>query len=388
MKDVLSAMNREIKTPYYLCDSSLLKRNLLIMNQIEQRAGCTVLFSMKSFNAIGVLSEIFDGRVSGYSTGSSFEFRSVDELRLKHSPLLSIYKPAFTEAEILEYSTKADFLVFNSVGQLKALQWVKERHDIEPRAKIGVRVNPEISIVEKDLYNPCRTNSHLGIKITELGALEGRYSGILIHNMCQSRDANEFSTNLDLIEQKLDTVLTAGNLTWINFGGGSLFTAPGYDLDRVIDRLKAFRAKYGLEVYLEPSEAWVLDAGYLVAGVLDITGSENKSAILDISVPAHIPDVLEIPYTPRVVNGRVAAVSKVSYTLCGLSCMSGDVVGTYEFDTGLRIGSKIAFEDMLPYSMVKSSFFNGVAKPDIYLWCSGSEIKNIKTYAFEDYVNA
>jgi carboxynorspermidine decarboxylase len=206
--------------------------------------------------------------------------------------------------------------------------------------------------------------------------------------MCQSRDAQEFCTNLDLIEQKLDVVIRGGNLTWINFGGGSLFTSPGYDLDRIIYRLKTFRDKYNLDIYLEPSEAWVLDAGYLVAGVLDINGRENKNAILDISVPAHIPDVLEIPYSPRVINGKVAAVSQFSYTLCGSSCMSGDVVGTYEFDAELHVGSKVVFEDMLPYSMVKSSFFNGVAKPDIYLWSSDNKIKNIKAYAFEDYVNA
>lgn len=388
MKAVLAAMSKEIKTPYYLCDSSLLERNVSIINQIEQRAGCTVLFSLKSFNSVGILSEFFHSRVSGYSTGSSFEFRSVCESRLSQPPVLSIYKPAFTEEEILEYSAKADFLVFNSADQIKLLQCLQESNDIKLHARVGVRVNPEISIVQKDLYNPCRPNSHLGVKITELGALESTYSGILIHNMCQSREAHEFCTNLDLIEQKLEAILSGGNLTWINFGGGSLFTSPGYDLDRIVDRLKVFREKYGLEVYLEPSEAWVLDAGYLVAKVLDVTGTENKNAILDISVPAHIPDVLEIPYSPRVVNGKVTTVSELSYTLCGLSCMSGDVVGTYEFDTELRVGSKVVFEDMLPYSMVKSSFFNGVAKPDIYLWSSDNEIKNIKSYAFEDYANA
>jgi len=388
MKDVLMAMNTEVKTPYYLCDSSLLERNVSIMNMIEQRAGCTVLFSMKSFNAVGILNEFFDGRVSGYSTGSSFEFRSVTEGGLRKPAVLSIYKPAFTQAEILEYSAKADFLVFNSAEQLKLFQSLQASHDIKLHARIGVRVNPEISVVEKDLYNPCRPNSHLGIKLTELDALGTAYSGILIHNMCQSRDAQEFCTNLDLIEQKLDVVIRGGNLTWINFGGGSLFTSPGYDLDRIIYRLKTFRDKYNLDIYLEPSEAWVLDAGYLVAGVLDINGRENKNAILDISVPAHIPDVLEIPYSPRVINGKVAAVSQFSYTLCGLSCMSGDVVGTYEFDAELHVGSKVVFEDMLPYSMVKSSFFNGVAKPDIYLWSSDNKIKNIKAYAFEDYVNA
>lgn len=388
MRDVLTSMKREIKTPYYLCDASLLERNISIMNQIEQRAGCTVLFSMKSFNAVGILSEVFDGRVSGYSTGSPFEFRSVGESGLNKPPMLSIYKPAFTEKEILKYSAQADFLVFNSAEQLKLSQCLTEKAGVKPWARIGIRVNPEISIVEKDLYNPCRPNTHLGIKVGELDSLANAYSGVLIHNMCQSREAQEFCTNLDFIEKKLEAVLSSEHLTWINLGGGSLFTSPGYDLDRVVNRIRVFRDKYGLDVYLEPSEAWVLDAGYLVASVLDVAGVDNRNAILDISVPAHIPDVIEIPYTPRVVNGKEAAASAQTYTLCGLSCMSGDVVGTYEFDTALCVGSKVVFEDMLPYSMVKGSFFNGVAKPDIYLWSADNEIKNIKAYAFEDYVNA
>ena len=387
MRCLLNSMVPEIKTPYYLCDHSLLERNISIMNEMERRAGCTVLFSMKSFNSIDVLSEFY-GRISGYSTGSSFEFRSVNENQMDHQPILSIYKPAFTSEEIEDYAAKANFIVFNSVEQLLLSEKFLRNTAIECRAKIGVRVNPEISMVDKELYNPCRPNSHLGVRIEELDSLSGKYSGILIHNMCQSRDASEFCKNLDAIEKGLGNILSSEDLNWINFGGGSLFTSLGYNLDLVINRLISFREKFDLHVYLEPSEAWVLDAGYLVATVLDITGTFNKNAILDISVPAHIPDVLEMPYTPHVVNGKAAKASAFTYTLCGLSCMSGDVVGTYDFDTELSVGSKVTFKDMLPYSMVKSSFFNGVAKPDLYFLLANRDVKKIRSYTFEDYINA
>lgn len=376
-----------LKTPYYVCDYALLDRNISTLNAIEQRAGCRVLFSLKSFNAMGIIDD-FAGRISGYSAGSAFEFRHLWESQAHSRPIISIYQPAFTPDEIMEYMSGASFVVFNSAEQLTLAQSLLNTLPREPHANIGVRVNPEVSAVDKELYNPCRPRSHLGIKIDELAALAGRYSGLLIHNMCQSRSASEFCDNLDAIEQRLGSILRSDDLSWINLGGGSLFTAPGYAIDQVVDRLIAFRRKYALDVYLEPSEAWVLDTGFLTATVLDITGTTNKSAILDISVPAHIPDVLEIPYTPGVSNGKPAEVSEHSYTLCGSSCMSGDVVGTYEFDTPLGVGSTVTFKDMLPYSIVKSSFFNGIAKPDLYGIRANREIKTIKTYTYADYLNA
>ncbi|MBR4754134.1 MAG: carboxynorspermidine decarboxylase, partial [Lachnospiraceae bacterium] len=246
----------------------------------------------------------------------------------------------------------------------------------------GLRINPEYSEVETEIYNPCAPGSRLGIRLKDLESMDlKRIEGLAFHTMCE-QGADVLERTLVKVEEKFGKYF--GRMKWVNFGGGHHITREGYDVELLIRLVKDFKAKYDVEVYLEPGEAVALNAGYLVASVEDIVENELLIGILDTSAATHMPDVLEMPYRPEIIGAGKAGERKYTYRLAGPTCLAGDVIGDYSFDEPLKVGDKVVFTDMAIYTMVKNNTFNGRPLPDI-LTLEGGSLKVVKEFGFEDF---
>ena len=355
-EDVARAIDvSRVETPCFITDLGALEANLRILDDVQKRAGCTILLALKGFAQWSTFP-----LVKKYLAGATSS--SIAEARLAREELggeVHAYAPAYSDDEMRELVTLADHIVLNSPAQ-----WRRHRPTIErARRSAGMRVNHEHQEVEVALYDPAGPCSRLGttrpnLQKTDLDGIDGLH----FHTLCQvNSDALERA--IAAFEQKFGDFIPG--MKWVNFGGGHHITRPDYDRDRLVRIVKDFRAKWNVPVYLEPGEAIALGTGVLVSTVMDVFENGMPIAILDTSATAHMPDVLEMPYRPVIIGAGEPNEKAITYRLGGMTCLAGDVIGDYSFDRPLAIGDKLVFLDMAHYTMVKTTTFNGVRLPSI-----------------------
>lgn len=366
-----------LPTPCYVIDEGALTENLKILKNVEERTGCHVLLAQKAFSAYHVYPLIAE-YISGTTASGIFEARLAYE-EMPNSQI-HVFSPAYKDEDFEELTKICDHIVFNSFSQWKHFR----KKALSCRnIEFGLRINPEYSEIETDIYNPCFENSRLGITLEnfEENELDG-ISGLHFHTMCE-QGAETLERTLYEVEKKFGKYLY--KMKWINFGGGHHITKSDYNIEKLIECINRIKKKYDVQVYIEPGEAVAINAGYLCAGILDITKNGMKLAITDTSAACHMPDVLEMPYRPFIINSGKANEKEYTYRLGAATCLAGDVIGDYSFDKPLEIGDKIIFTDMAIYSMVKNNTFNGIPLPSIYLLKSDGEIKLLKKFGYEDF---
>ena len=365
-------------SPCYVCDLALLRQNLDVIAGVRRRTGCKILLALKGFAMFSTFP-LVRRYLQGTCASSPHEARLGSE---EFGGEVHVYAPAYSQKDMEELLPLANHISFNSISQ-----WRRHKKNVlesERPVRCGLRINPQYSEVKVELYNPCAPNSRLGITLDELQGqdLEG-ISGLHFHTMCE-QNSDTLERTLAAVEKKFAPFFPG--LQWMNFGGGHHISRSDYDVDRLCAIVNNFQARYGLEVYLEPGEAIALNAGMLVATVLDVIERDKPIAILDTSAAAHMPDVLEMPYRPEVIGSGQPGVKKHTYQLAGLSCLAGDVIGYYSFDTPLISGQKLVFLDMLHYTMVKNNTFNGVQLPAIATYePEDGTVKIIKEFGYQDY---
>ena len=362
-----------IKTPAYVVDEAALIKNLKILKEVREKAGCKILLAQKAFSMYAVyplLAKTLDG-----STASGlYEARLGRECFGKE---VHVYAPAFKAEEIDEIARTADHIVFNSIAQLKKYA------DRCRNNSIGLRVNPECSTQDTAIYDPCAANSRLGVRGEDLDeSVFDVIEGLHFHTLCE-QNADALKLTLEAFEEKFGRYIKG--LKWVNFGGGHHITRDDYDRELLIKLIKDFKAKYGTEVYLEPGEAVALNAGYLVCEVMDIVHNGMDIAILDASAACHMPDVLEMPYRPPLTGSGKSGEKAHTYRLASRTCLAGDIIGDYSFDKALNVGDRLVFEDMAIYSMVKNNTFNGMPLPDIGLLHTDGDYELIKRFGYDDF---
>ncbi len=372
-----------VETPCFITDLGALEKNLQIMAMIQERAGCKILLALKGFAQWSTFP-----LVRKYLSGATSS--SVAEARLAREELggeVHAYAPAYSETDMRELVTLADHIVLNSPGQWRRLRPIIEAARAGGRhLSCGLRVNPEHREVAVALYDPAAPCSRLGTTRANLRRedLEG-LDGLHFHTLCElGPDALE--RTLAAFEARFGDFIPG--LRWVNFGGGHHISRPGYDHEHLIRLITEFRARWGVEVYLEPGEAVALGTGVLVASVLDLVDNGMHLAILDTSATAHMPDVLEMPYRPTIIGAAEPGVLPHTYRLGGLTCLAGDVIGDYSFAKPLEIGDRLVFLDMAHYTMVKTTTFNGVRLPSIATHDPATgQITVARRFGYMDYRN-
>ena len=370
----------ELETPAFVIDLGLLRSNLALLGSVQQQADCKVLLALKGFAAYSTFAHV-QAVLSGAAASSVAEARLAREYIGKE---VHAYAPAYSVEDIEELASLADHIVFNSVSQLE--QFIPRLNDIAPAVQLGLRINPEHRETEFALYDPCAPGSRLGVpRRGMVGAALVKLSGLHFHNLCE-KDSDALERTLQSVEQNFAPFIE--RVDWVNFGGGHLVTRPGYDVARLVRVIRGFRSKWNKEVYLEPGEAIGLNTGWLVTTVLDVVDYGQAIAILDTSATAHMPDVLEMPYRPKILGAAAPGVKPFTVRLGGLTCLAGDVVGDYSFDTPLRVGDRLVFEDMAHYTMVKTTTFNGVRLPSIVLYEPDTgQLQVVRKFGYDDYRN-
>lgn len=369
---------REVATPAYVIDEKQLIHNLEILKGVQDRTGCSILLAQKAFSMYACYPLIAK-YLKGTAASGLFEARLAYE---EFPGENHVFNPAFQDKEFSELLQYCDHFVFNSVAQWKKF---RERA-LAAHKKCGLRINPEYSTQDHAIYDPCSPLSRLGARISEIQPeeLEG-LTGFHFHTLCE-QGAEPLAETLEAVEEKFGKYLP--QLKWINFGGGHHITKEGYNIPLLEKCINRMQEKYGLKVYLEPGEAVALNAGFLITEVLElIEGPEREMpvAILDASAACHMPDVIEMPYRPPLLNSGEEGEKTYSYMLAGATCLAGDNIGIYSFDEPLQCGQRLVFGDMAIYTMVKNNTFNGMALPDIYYVDSQDELKCIKKFAYENF---
>lgn len=368
--------SRALRTPYFLVDEKRLVRNLEILKDTAERAGCKILLAQKAFSMYSVYP-LMREYLAGTTASGLFEAR----LGAEHfGGETHIFSPAYREDEFGEILKYADDLVFNSPAQVK--RFGKRAKDAGK--SIGLRVNPECSTQEgHEIYDPCAFGSRLGTTLENFDeSILPMLDGLHFHTLCeQNSDALEVTAQA--FEEKFGKYLHG--MKWLNLGGGHHITREDYDVERLIRIVRYLREKYDVEVYLEPGEAAVLNAGFLVARVLEVVKNGMNIAILDTSAACHMPDVLEMPYRPPVRDSGLPDEKPYTYRLGGPTCLAGDVIGDYSFDKPLAEGDLVVFEDMALYTMVKTNTFNGMPLPGIAYRDREGSITAVKEFGYEDF---
>lgn len=368
---------RAVPTPCYLVDEQLLKNNLEILADVSRRAGCKILLAQKAFSMYAAYPLI--GRYLAGSTASGLY-----EARLGREELggeTHIFSAAFLERDFAEILEICDHLSFNSFAQ-----WEKYRERALAAGKsCGIRINPQHSTQEHGIYDPCAPGSRLGVTQQSFRPdLLGGIEGLHFHTLCE-QNSDALLETLAAVEAQFGAFLPG--MKWVNFGGGHHITREDYNRTALIDCIKSFRERYGVEVYLEPGEAVALNAGFLVATVLDIVENGIKTALLDASAACHMPDVIEMPYRPPLMHSGEPGQKAYDYRLAGATCLAGDIIGDYSFDRPLEVGDRLVFCDMAIYSMVKNNTFNGIGLPALALRRESGKLELLKEFGYSDFKN-
>jgi len=366
-----------LQTPYWLLDETLLKNNLEILKHIKDKSGAKILLALKGY----ALYQSFD-LISRYLDGCCAS--GLNEALLAHEEFgkeVHTYSPAFKEDNFEQIAQISNHIVFNSPNQV--FKYAKKAKEINPNLSPGLRVNPEFSQAPKEIYNPCGLYSRLGTTIDNFDEEVLRYvDGLHFHALCEE-DSNALESVLANFETRFGSYIP--QMRWINFGGGHHITRDGYDTDKLIKLIKDFKARYGVEVYLEPGEAVGWQTGVLVATVLDIVHNGIDIAILDTSAEAHMPDTIIMPYRADVRDAAQANIKAHTYRLAGNTCLAGDIMGDYSFDKPLKVGDKIIFEDQIHYTMVKATTFNGIELPSIAIQREDGTIDIVKEFGYKNF---
>ena len=367
---------KSLPTPCYVIDEEKLMQNLEILHGVEQRTGAKILLAQKAFSCYHVYP-VIGKYLSGTACSGLFEARLGFEEMGKEN---HVFSAAYREAEIDEIISYCGHIIFNSFTQLD-----KYRDRVLTAGKtIGLRINPELSTQEgHEIYDPCSPKSRLGItnKNFRRDDLDG-VTGLHFHTLCE-QNSNDLERTLQAVEEKFGDILP--EMEWINFGGGHHITREDYDIPLLEKCIKRMKDKYRLEVYLEPGEAVALNAGFLVTEVLDLTENDMPIAILDTSAACHMPDVLEMPYRPPLMDSGEPYKKPYTYRLGSQTCLAGDIIGEYSFDEPLSIGDKLVFADMAIYSMVKNNTFNGMPLPDIILRKADENFVTLEKFGYKDF---
>ncbi|WNL16088.1 carboxynorspermidine decarboxylase [Arcobacter cryaerophilus gv. pseudocryaerophilus] len=365
----------KLPSPAYVCEEELLEKNLKLLKRVQEETGVKILLALKGF-AMYSTFDLCKKYLKGCCASGLHEALLAKE---EFGKEVHTYSPAFKDEEIDEIISISNHLVFNSFNQLK-----RYKDKAFKKVSLGVRLNPEYSSVEVDLYNPCAPNSRLGITKANFDESQLQYlEGFHFHALCE-QNVDALKGALANFEKNFSQYFS--QLKWVNFGGGHHITRADYDVEGLINLLKDFKSRYPhLEVYMEPGEAVGWQTGYLVATVLDIVNNGMDLAILDTSAEAHMPDTLAMPYRAMIRNSAVAFEKKYTYRLGGNTCLAGDIIGDYSFDKPLKVGDKIILEDMIHYTMVKTTTFNGIKLPSIIIKNKDNYYKVIKNFCYNDY---
>ena len=363
-----------LPTPSFLVDERLLKRNLKILKDVKDRTGCKILLAQKGFSMFyfyPLIGHYLDGTTASSLFEAKLGYEEMEKKFTKKKLETHIFNPSYRDDEFDEILDITNHIVFNSFAQ-----WNKFKGRVQEKIKAtgkhiscGLRVNPEFSEVETEIYNPAGRYSRFGVTIENFkeDELEG-LEGLHFHALCE-QNSDALENVLKVFEEKVGKYVHG--MKWVNFGGGHHVT----------------RKTYNVQVYLEPGEAVALNTGFLVSEVLDITKNEMDILLLDTSASCHMPDVIEMPYRPFIFGSGLPNEKKYTYRLGGPTCLAGDIVGDYSFDEPVKVGDKLIFTDMAHYSMVKTNTFNGINLPSIAVYTEKDGLKVIRTFKYEDFKN-
>ena len=374
----------EIPTPFYIVYENRLRRNLELISKVKREAGVNIIMAFKA-NALWRTFPI----IKEYCTASTAS--SLNEMDLALDCLgneVHSYCPAYTPLSIKRYLEGSTHITFNSLNQ-----WMRFKNDVithnstegKHHVSPGVRVNPQCSVIETDIYNPALPGSRFGVTADIIGnKLPEGIEGMHFHALCEST-SYDLAKVLEAFEEQFGKYLP--QVKWVNMGGGHLMTREGYDVEHLISLLKEFKSRYPwLEVILEPGSAFTWRTGDLITSVVDVVENQGvKTAIIDASFACHMPDCLEMPYQPKITESVDVDSSLPTYRLGGNSCLSGDYIGDWSFEKPLEIGDKLTLEDMNHYTTVKTNMFNGIQHPAIVLCRANGECEYLRQYTYEDY---
>lgn len=374
-----------IKTPYYIVYENKLRKNLELISSVSKRANVKIIMAFKA----NALWKTF-GIISDYCRASTAS--SLNEMRLSLEELggeVHAYCPVYTDDTIAEFVKGCSHITFNSVAQFTKYREVVESYNAThaDRVSCGLRINPECSVIETDIYNPCMPGSRFGISADALKELPDGIEGLHFHALCEST-SYDLEKVLESVESKFGHLLS--KVKWLNMGGGHLMTRAGYDIDHLVSVINGLHNRYpNLEIIMEPGSAFTWRTGDLIACVLDIVEHKGiKTAIVDVSFACHMPDCLEMPYKPTITEALDEPdYSKPTYRIGGNSCLSGDFIGDWSFDEPLQIGDLLTFEDMNHYTTVKTHMFNGIQHPSMVLQKVDGELVVLREFDYSDYKN-
>lgn len=365
----------ELPTPCYVVDERRLLNNLEQLKYVMDRSGCRILLAQKAF-AMHSLYPLISRYLCGTAASGLYEAKLGAEM---FGGETHVYSPAYKEADMDELTRICGHIIFNSFDQWRRFG----KQALDAGAECGLRLNPERSTQDHEIYDPCAPFSRLGttIKNFEPASLID-LTGFHMHTLCE-QNADALSETLRAAEEKFGAYFHG--MKWLNLGGGHHITRADYDVKRLIKELIRLRDTYDVQVYLEPGEAVALNTGFLVSSVLDIVHNGMDIAVLDTSAACHMPDVLEMPYRPEIIGAGKPGEKRHTYRLGGPTCLAGDIIGDYAFDEPLKIGDKLVFCDMAHYTMVKNNTFNGMPLPSILIHTADGQNKLVKEFGFEDF---
>ncbi len=373
-------VENHFKTPIYICEEQLLESNLKILEHVEKKSGAKIILALKGF-AMWSTFDLVGKYLYGCSASGLHEALLARE---KMDREVHTYSPAFKDDEIEEIAKISDHIVFNSPSQFH--RFALHVKSINPDISISLRINPECSSSPVELYNPCALHSRLGTTLANFDeSLLKELDGLTFHALCEE-NVDALEKVLEAFEEKFGRYID--KMRYVNFGGGHHITKKGYDVDRLIEVITAFKKRHNnIDVYLEPGEAVAWQSGYLVTSVLDIVQNGMNIAILDTSAEAHMPDTLAMPYRAKVRDAGEPQERAYTYRLGGNSCLAGDIMGDYSFDKPLEIGDRLIFEDQIHYTFVKSTTFNGIKLPSLAVLKKDGSLHVSHEFGYEDYKN-
>lgn len=372
-----TTQSQTLPSPCWLLDEKKLKSNMRIIEHIKTQSHAKVLLALKGYalwQSFPLIKPYLDGCCAS----------GLHETQLAHEEFgkeVHTYSPAFKEEEIEHIASISHHLVFNSPAQFK--RFASKAKETNPNISLGLRVNPEYSESPTQMYNPCGLYSRLGTTLLNIDAsVMEECEGLHFHALCE-QSADALANVLVHFEEKFAEYIP--QMKWINFGGGHHITRKGYDVEKLIQLIINFKAKYDVEVYLEPGEAIGWETGSLITTVLDIVHNGMDIAILDSSAEAHMPDTILMPYRAEVLGADKAGKKPHTYRLAGNTCLAGDIMGDYSFDMPLQSGDKIIFEDQIHYTMVKATTFNGIKLPCIAIQRLDGSVEVVREFSYEDF---
>lgn len=371
-----------VETPAFIYDEGEVSRALDVAESLRANTGCRVLYSLKPLCIVPLL-EMMAPRLDGFAVSSPFEARLARSV-LQDLGSIHFTSPGIRPTEVKDLVSLSDYVSFNSVSQ-----WERYGSQFNGRTKCGLRLNPELSFLDDERYDPCRENSKLGVPLSAFAEyLRGSktfatgFDGILVHSNCESTDFTELERTVSILAETVPRFIQG--LKWINLGGGYLFN-EGIDYTPLKRTVSLLENSFGLEVFLEPGAALVRAAGHLVATVLDIFPSGNKQiAVLDTTVN-HMPELLEFDFEPDLEGHHDEG--PFEYTLAGCTCLAGDLFGEYRFSHGLTIGDRLVFLNAGSYSLTKAHMFNGINMPSIYSLNARGQLTLLKNFGYEDFTS-